>query len=191
MTTDDGRKRTDLITLVERSQDGDSASFAELVDGFSGSLLRLSFRMLGNMADAEDTVQETFISAWTSLPSLRHPEAFSSWLHQQTINKCTDQLRRKNKHTAVSIDDSQSNTTIVSDSSADPQQLAEESLTVDDLTKYLQELPVDLRVCWVLREVHGLSYAQVSQILEVPDSTVRGRLSRARTALARMMEEWK
>ncbi|MFT0848732.1 sigma-70 family RNA polymerase sigma factor [Actinomycetaceae bacterium L2_0104] len=191
MSDDEERERTSLITLVERSQDGDAASFAQLVDRFAGSLLRLSYRMLGNMADAEDIVQESFMSAWLGLSSLRHPEAFSTWLYQQTVNKCTDHLRRRQKQDSVSIDNEETGDGVVADTRDDPQRQAEETLTVNDLTRWLQELPVDLRVCWVLREVHGLSYAEVSQILDVPESTVRGRLSRARTALSRAMKEWR
>ena len=190
---DPADRRTALTTLVLRAQDGDLASFERLVEQFETPLFRLAYRMLGNRGDAEDTVQETFVGAWTKLEGLRQPEAFSTWLYRLASNHCRDVLRRRTAQATDPMDGDLMDRAIAlpGHPDGDPARRAEASSSMDALARLLQELPAEQRLCWILRELQGLGYREISAALEVPEPTVRGRLARARRRLAEGMEGWR
>ncbi|WP_178945219.1 RNA polymerase sigma factor [Kocuria sp. TGY1127_2] len=181
-----------IATLVLRAQDGDVDSFERLVDKYQAPLLRLAFRMLGNRADAEDVAQESLMNAWLKLEYLETPEAFSTWLYRQAVNRCKDILKSPRHGFTVPIDETNDGNPAWTDTnaSADPQRQAENQSSMDALSILLQKLPREQRECWVLREQMELSYAEISRTLALPEATVRGRLSRARKTLANEMKEW-
>ncbi|WP_129358368.1 RNA polymerase sigma factor [Rothia uropygioeca] len=181
-----------IATLVLRAQDGDVDSFERLVDKYQAPLLRLAFRMLGNRADAEDVAQESLMNAWLKLEYLETPEAFSTWLYRQAVNRCKDILKSPRHGFTVPIDETNDGNPAWTDTnaSADPQRQAENQSSMDTLSILLQKLPREQRECWVLREQMELSYAEISRTLALPEATVRGRLSRARKTLANEMKEW-
>ncbi|WP_165313089.1 RNA polymerase sigma factor [Rothia halotolerans] len=182
---------TELVTLVVRAQDGDLASFEGLVERFEGRLFGMAYRMLGNRLDAEDTVQETFIKVWSKLGDLRHPEAFSTWLYRQAANHCQDTLRSRAAQATAPVDAGYMEETLGDARQQDPARQVEAASSMDALAALLQELPQEQRLCWVLRELQGLSYQEISDSLDVTGATVRGRLARARKALAEGMGDWR
>ncbi|WP_129660397.1 RNA polymerase sigma factor [Rothia uropygialis] len=192
MSQDENDSSARIATLVLRAQDGDVNSFERLVDKYQAPLLRLAFRMLGNRADAEDVAQESLMNAWLKLEYLETPEAFSTWLYRQAVNRCKDILRSPRHGSTVPIDDTNDGNPAWTDTnaSADPQRQAENQSSMDALSILLQRLPREQRECWVLREQMDLSYAEISRTLALPEATVRGRLSRARKTLANEMKEW-
>ncbi|MCT1368008.1 RNA polymerase sigma factor [uncultured Kocuria sp.] len=193
MNSDDEFTPEYIATLVLRAQDGDLDSFARLVDRYQAPLLRLSYRMLGNRADAEDVAQESLVKAWTTLEHLAIPEAFPTWLYRQAVNRCKDILRSPKRSATVPIDETNQDHPSMTDTrpANDPQRVTEVHSSMDELSRLLLTLPEDQRACWVLREYMGLSYAEISETLATPVATVRGRLSRARARLAQDMKEWR
>ncbi|WP_200903394.1 RNA polymerase sigma factor [Arthrobacter sp. RIT-PI-e] len=193
----------DELTVVARAQDGDLQAFDWLITAYQGGIFRLCLRMLNNRQDAEDIVQETFISAWRSLPNLTVPQAFVPWLYRTATNKCLDDLRRRQRRPVEPAEDlgadtaresprhPQGRTTIGAGPSVDPAQDYENQEQMRALAELLQRLPPGPRACWLLREVHEFSYGEIAAIVQVPESTVRGRIARAKRLLAEGMAPWR
>ncbi|MBG6225390.1 RNA polymerase sigma-70 factor (ECF subfamily) [Arthrobacter sp. CAN_A2] len=197
----------DELTVVARAQDGDLHAFEWLISAYQGGVFRLAFRMLDDHAEAEDIVQETFIAAWRNLPNLSAPQAFIPWLYRTATNKCFDQLRSRLRRPSdpVSFDDGASDTPgatgegelwnhlpmLTGGPAQDPAAYHEAEAQMQALADLLQTVPASLRACWLLRGVHDFSYAEIAAIVQQPESTVRGRIARARRLLAEGMQPWR
>ncbi|MDJ0315252.1 RNA polymerase sigma factor [Arthrobacter sp. H35-D1] len=183
-------------SVVARAQDGDLAAFEHLVMAYQDRLFRLAYRMLNNRTDAEDIVQETLTTSWRSLPMLADVDAFSGWLYRLATNKCLDLLRKRSTHAETITDPEELRFTAESgslqdSSGADPADRAEWSAQQGELTEVLNTLPPVQRACWLLREIHGRSYAEISDTLKISPTTVRGTLARARQKIAEGMSQWR
>jgi len=176
----------DDLTLVVRAQEGDTPAFAVLVRRYQRPLYRLAVRLLGNHSDAEEAVQDAFVTAWRQLSGFRGDAAFSSWMYRIVTNRCLQMLRTR--RVVVSLGD-------IGDQpepdSASPEHAAEVQDQAAALQRALQELSIDQRACWVLRELHGLSYEDIAAIVNASPDAVRGRLHRARRTLAEVMAPWR
>lgn len=177
------RADLDETTLVVRAQEGDTRAFEELARRHQAALYRLAVRVLGDRADAEDALQEALLDAWRRIGRFRADSAFSTWMYRVVTNRCLAMLRRRRP-----IPVEQPDTTPAPD---DPQRAAEVDAEIAALGAALRELGDDQRVCWVLRELEGLSYAQIAQITGATEQAVRGRIHRARTRLAEVMRAWR
>ncbi|MGV0111769.1 RNA polymerase sigma factor [Arthrobacter sp. CP30] len=198
-----GVEELDELTILSRAQDGDLEAFDWLISAYQGGIFRLCLRMLNDRSEAEDIVQETFITAWRSLPKLTVPQAFIPWLYRTATNKCLDELRRRQRRSADPTADlgsdqdegqagpSGGRNTIGAGAPLDPAQDYETQSQMRALAEVLQTLPPGPRACWLLREVHEFSYAEIAAIVQVPESTVRGRIARAKRLLAEGMEPWR
>ena len=164
--------------LVLRAQDGDIEAF-----GSSSNVIRTPVRtaymIVRNRHDSEDIVQETLVQAWRSLHLLRDPDAFRGWLMRICTNKATSTIRQLQRRATDPYDseglESASvlpNTT--STATDDPAQSSEVNAQIEALAKLLASAPEELRIVWVLREVDDMSYEEISQTLNLTESTVRG-----------------
>ncbi|QQQ63939.1 RNA polymerase sigma factor [Paenarthrobacter ureafaciens] len=176
--------------LAGRAADGDTAAFEALARRH-GPLMRATARRLtGTLADADDVVQESLMQAWKQLDNLRDPAAVKSWLLRIVGTRSIDHLRKRRNHVALdeaeTLADAPSGPRI-----QDPESTAVNASRVDALKSALQRLPEEQRRCWVLKEFNDLSYEEIALTLNISPDSVRGRLARARTALARTMEEWR
>ncbi|MET3172798.1 UNVERIFIED_ORG: RNA polymerase sigma-70 factor (ECF subfamily) [Arthrobacter sp. UYCu721] len=184
----------DEATVVARAQDGNLDAFEYLVEAYQGRLFRLAFRMLHDRGEAEDVVQDTLVACWRKLPLLTSVEAFSGWLYQMATNCCLDSLRRRSRQAEVVQEPVTLQTTADSftgpGAGGDPAREAEISCEIEGLATALLTLPPGLRACWLLREIHERSYAEIAATLKVSEPTVRGRLARARAQLAGRMSQW-
>jgi RNA polymerase sigma-70 factor (ECF subfamily) len=182
----DGGGGLDDATLVARAKDGDAASYEQLVLRYQGPMYRLALRMLGHRADAEDVVQEVFLSVWRRLTTLADDAAFVAWLYRMTTNRCLNVIRARHPRADVEIDEQPSGSP-----AARPDQAAEVSAQLTVLTSALERLTAEQRACWLLREVHGRSYDEIAQTLGTTSTAVRGRIARARAQLAEVMAPWR
>ena len=191
-----GASALDEATLVARAQDEDVAASEELVTRYENRLYRYAYSMVGNRADAEDVLQEALLRVWRALPSLADPRAFSGWVYRITTHRCWDVLSRQQARRTEVVDPHQFPETTDKHGSAgargwtDPVTAAETGHQMEDLARLVQHLPPDDRACWLLREMHERSYREIATALSVPESTVRGRLARARQQLAKGMSSW-
>ncbi|MGW7450922.1 RNA polymerase sigma factor [Streptomyces sp. NPDC054787] len=173
--------------LAVRAAEGDDDAFAVLVRRHSGRLTALAYHLLGNRPDAEDAVQEAFLSAWRQLPEFRHGAGFGTWMYRIVTNRCLNALRRRPP--ALPLDAVPE--PVAPDAGSAPPRMAEADATTAALTQALAELTPELRACWVLRELHGLHYDEIAQVTGSSETAVRGRLFRARRALTEAMRPWR
>ncbi|MER6428143.1 sigma-70 family RNA polymerase sigma factor [Streptomyces sp900105245] len=173
--------------LAVRAAEGDEDSFAVLVQRHSRSLLTLARCMLGNPQDAEEAVQDAFVSAWRHLPEYRHRAEFHTWMYRITVNRCQTMCHRRPP--PLSLD------TVAEPAAGDawsqPARTAEEDAAMAALFRALAELDAGQRVCWILREVQGLPYKEIAHVTRTDEQTVRGRLFRARRSLQEAMGSWR
>jgi RNA polymerase sigma-70 factor (ECF subfamily) len=174
----------DEETLVVRAQEGDVRAFEALARRHQGALYRLAVRVLGDHVEAEDALQEALLDAWRRLDRFRGDSAFSTWMYRVVTNRCLAMLRRRRPLPVERLRD----TAPAGDS---PERAAEVDAGLAALGRALRELNDDLRVCWVLRELEGLGYAEIAEVTGASEHAVRGRIHRARTRLAEVMRAWR
>lgn len=176
----------DDATLVARSRDGDVRAFEELVRRHQAQIYRLAWRMLGDRAEAEDLAQDVFLAAWRGIASLQAEAAFGGWLYRLAVNRCLNVLRGRRPAAEL---DPVALRSVRSDEQ--PEQAAEVGAQLSALNGALRQLTPPQRACWLLREVHGCSYEEIGDILDVSATAVRGRIARARAILAEVMRPWR
>jgi RNA polymerase sigma-70 factor, ECF subfamily len=178
-----GAAGLDEATLVVRAQEGDVRAFEELARRHQAALYRLAVRVMGDPTEAEDALQEALLDAWRRIERFRGESAFSTWMYRVVTNRCLGMLRRR---TPVPVDR-------VAESAApdSPERVAEVDAGMGALRRELRSLRPELRVCWVLRELEGLGYAEIAQITGASEDAVRGRIHRARVRLAEVMRQWR
>lgn len=171
--------------LLAAATGGDRTAFDSLVRLHTPRMYRVALRVVGNKADAEDVVQEAWISAWRGLQGYRGDAAPATWLYRVVSNAALTQLRRR-RYT-VSLD-AVGAELLAADESEGPERTAVAGEQHAAVHRAVAELEPSQRVPLVLREFEGLSYEEVADVLEVSVPAVRSRLHRARTALLAMLE---
>lgn len=174
--------------LAVRAAEGDEDSFAVLVQRHHRSLLALARGMLGNPQDAEEAVQDAFVSAWRCLPEYRHSAEFRTWMYRITINRCLT-MRRRRRPPPLPLDTVAEPAT--GDARSQPARSAEQDAATEALSRALAELDAGQRICWILRELQGLPYNEIAHVTRTSEQTVRGRLFRARRSLREAMDPWR
>ncbi|WP_438307142.1 RNA polymerase sigma factor (plasmid) [Streptomyces sp. HUAS TT11] len=173
--------------LAVRAAEGDDDAFAVLVRRHSRGLLGLACYMLGNSQDAEEAVQDAFVSAWRCLPEYRHTAEFRTWIYRITVNRCLTMLHRRTPPLPLDTVAEPA----AGDEASSPARAAEDDAEAAALMCALGEMDAGLRVCWILRELQGLSYREIAQVTQTSEQTVRGRLFRARRLLKEAMAPWR
>lgn len=173
-----------LVELVLR---GDQDIFAVLVERYKDAVQNLAYRMLGNVTEAEDVTQETFVRAYTQLATYKPTHKFSTWLLSIASHLAIDQLRRR-RFLALPLEDVPFLEWIV-DASTGPEQSALQGEQQDEIQRYLQCLPSKYRAVIVLRYWHDFSYEEIAAALHLTPALVKARLHRARELLARAMQQ--
>jgi len=171
--------------LAARAADGDVAAFEKLVYRH-GALMRVyAARVLGSHSEADDVVQDVLIQAWSQLDRLNDVNAVRSWLMRMVSNRSIERIRKRKNHANVDDWDAPA------PSNASPERVVEVRLQMGALAKAVDGLPEMQKQCWVLREMGGVPYADIAEQLDVPLSTVRGQLARARRTIIKEMEAWR
>ncbi len=170
--------------LATRAADGDARAFEALVRRHGPFLRAFALRLLRSNADADDVVQEALITAWQKLDMLADPSKARSWLATIVSRTATDRMRSARRTEPIEALELPS-------LDAGPEASAMASSRVRALRAVLAELPEEQREVWWRKEVGALSYDEIAEQLEIPVSTVRGRLARARQFVLERMEEWR
>jgi RNA polymerase sigma-70 factor (ECF subfamily) len=174
--------------LVQRTRAGDRDAFRELVERYQRKIAALALGMLRNREDALDVVQETFTKAYESLGRFKGDAAFYTWVYRIAYNLCVDHQRRSAKQPQTSFDaeePGQGPPTVLADGPRPDQPFdrARDSEIARRVREAIADLTPDHRAVILLRELEGLSYAEISQVLECPKGTVMSRLHYARRQL--------
>lgn len=178
--------------LVERVQRGDKAAFNLLVKKYQQKVVNLVARYVSNPGDVPDVAQEAFIKAYRALPTFRGESAFYTWLYRIAVNTAKNYLTsqgRRPPSSDVEADEA--------DSYGGGEALQEvstpENLVLTEEIKHtvfsaIEALPEDLRTAITLRELEGLSYEEIAEIMDSPVGTVRSRIFRAREAIDKKLK---
>jgi RNA polymerase sigma-70 factor (ECF subfamily) len=181
--------------LVARARAKDEAAFEELVSRYENKLYRLAMRFVRNETDAQEILQEAFLSAWRNLPAFEGRAQFGSWMYRVTVNAALMLLRSRTRHPEVTVDDVEpvALNNAVADSgqttrgSLDWSQQADEQIQSAELRQHIQSsvdrLPDGLRAVFLLRDVEELSTEDTAEILGLSVPAVKTRLHRARLVL--------
>ena len=175
--------------LVERAQHGDKHAFELLVAKYQRKLGRLLSRFIRNPSEVEDVVQEAFIKAYRALPSFRGESAFYTWLYRIGINAAKNYLVSEGRRppTTTEFDSEEA------EGFEDAEQLRNINTPENELmskqvaetvNKAIDSLPEELKTAITLREIEGLSYEEIANMMNCPIGTVRSRIFRARETIA-------
>jgi RNA polymerase sigma-70 factor, ECF subfamily len=168
--------------VIQAVLGGDSERFGLLVVKYQDRLFNGVSRMLGSAADADDVLQESFLQAFRKLSTFRENSSFYTWIYRIAINAAIN-LRRRERRSVNLSDNSQFPDPLITDADSGPARRMEQSEEIHELQTALNQLSDEHRNILVLREIEGMSYEDISQILDMPIGTVRSRLHRARLQL--------
>jgi len=175
--------------LVERAQRGDKHAYELLVAKYQRRLSRLISRFVRDTAEVEDVTQEAFIKAYRALPTFRGESAFYTWLYRIGINTAKNYLlalkRRAPTSTTFDAEEAEGfeEAGLLQEVSTPENELMSKQV-VEVVNSSLMQLPDDLRTALTLREIEGLSYEEIADVMNCPIGTVRSRIFRAREAIA-------
>jgi RNA polymerase sigma-70 factor (ECF subfamily) len=175
--------------LVERVQAGDKQAFGLLVTKYQRKLARLVSRMVRDPAEVEDIVQDSFIRAYKALPNFRNDSAFYTWLYRIGVNTAKNWLVTHGKRaqlTSTTDGDEAENydEPELLRNNETPERLLMTKQIGETVNAVVETLPEDLRIALTLREMEGLSYEEIADVMDCPIGTVRSRIFRARDAIA-------
>jgi len=183
-----GAREADLL-LVERVQSGDREAFGLLVGKYQRKLLRLVMRLVRDPAEAEDVTQEAFIKAYRALPNFRGESAFYTWLYRIGVNTAKNWLVANGRRMPTVTEITDEETEGIEDGvllrhDETPDRVLMSRQIGETVNAAMEALPEDLRTAITLREIDGMAYEEIAQVMDCPIGTVRSRIFRAREAIA-------
>lgn len=178
--------------LIRAGQRGDAQAIETLFRRYQYPLFQTALRVLGNAEDAEDALQDGFLSAYRNLKRFEGRSQFSTWLTRIVINAALMKRRSSKARPAISLDDTHHADNVpaaerFADDSPNPEQLYAGTEIREMINEDLDELSPSLRTAFLLREVQGYSTGEVAKKLGVSENTVKARLWRARRLLADLL----
>ena len=178
--------------LIERIQRGDKNAFNLLVKKYQHKVVSLVSRYVNNPGDIPDVAQEAFIKAYRAIPDFRGESAFYTWLYRIAVNTAKNYIVAQGRRPPDMDVDSQDAETYDGAESlhevANPENLMLSDEIRAEVASALASLPEDLRTAITLREIEGLSYEEIAEVMECPVGTVRSRIFRAREAIDKRIQ---
>ncbi len=176
----------DLKNLTMSAQNGSAEAFAELVRGHHFKVHSLAMGFTRNPVIADDLCQEIFLKAYLALPKFRLGSEFGTWLYRIAINHIRDFLRKGIRLKEVSLESI--GDVAASDDLAEKQEQERNAQSIKELVdREMEALPADFRVILTLRDIRGLSYDEIADLLKLSPGTVDSRLYRARKLLRKRL----
>jgi RNA polymerase sigma-70 factor (ECF subfamily) len=183
----DTRADTDDALLAVQAAEGDEDASAVLVQRHAPALIRLATSLLGTAAEAEDAVQDSFLSAWRRLPEFQGRAAFGTWMYRIVTNRCLNVLRARRPVAPLEA----AGEVPAAEYTVSPARITEGRDAVRELRQALDLLSAEQRACWVLRELDGRSYEFVADAVGISQEAVRARVFRARRCLTQALGAWR
>lgn len=176
------------VELVQRHRCGDTRAFNEVYLRFEEMVYNLAFRLSGNYEEAADLTQEIFLRVYRHLGSFGGRSSLKTWIFRIAVNHCRDRLSRWRPLTQPLGDDPGEGEVAYADPSRGPEELAVAADEGRRVTEGLAKLPPAFREAVVLRDIEGLSYEEIAEVLGVRIGTVRSRIARGREQLRVLLE---
>lgn len=174
------------LSLVQRAQKGDKTAFDLLVRKYQHRIAAVVSRFVRDYAECQDVVQESFIKAYKSLPGFRGESQFYTWMYRIAVNTAKNHLASQKRRPMGSVDleDAEhiEGGIYMQDNDTPEHELLREELA-QVVSKALAQLPEEIRQAITLREMEGLSYEEIAEVMNSPVGTVRSRIFRAREAI--------
>jgi RNA polymerase sigma-70 factor (ECF subfamily) len=178
--------------LIERIQRGDKNAFNLLVKKYQHKVVSLVSRYVNNPGDVPDVAQEAFIKAYRAIPDFRGESAFYTWLYRIAVNTAKNYIVAQGRRPPDMDVDSQDAETYEGAENlpevANPENLMLSAEIRREVSLTLESLPEDLRTAITLREIEGLSYDEIAEVMDCPVGTVRSRIFRAREAIDKRIQ---
>jgi RNA polymerase sigma-70 factor (ECF subfamily) len=171
--------------LVARASRGDVEAFRQLVQEYSGLVLRVAHRTAG-AENAQDASQEVWVRVWRNIKGFRGESAFSTWLYRITLNTCLSLRRRESSRQQQQSSEYSDELPYLPEppgGEADPEALTLREERKEEIQAALGHVRAEHRAALVLRHMEGLSYAEIGEVMGVPDGTAKGWVSRGRAAM--------
>jgi RNA polymerase sigma-70 factor (ECF subfamily) len=173
--------------LLRRAQRGDADAFEALVAPYEQKIYALCFRLMAQREDAQDAAQETMIRIYRSLGDYRGDAQLGTFIYRVATNACMDALRKRRVRAGESLEALSEEGFVPADRAPGPEETLLRSERGEAISKAIQALSEEMRLPFVLRELHGLSYEEVAQTLDIGMGTVKSRIHRAREKLVRAL----
>lgn len=177
--------------LILRFQEGDINAYNELVKRYKDRLLNFVFRYFNNVEQAEDVVQDTLIKLYTHASYYKNVAKFSTWIFTIAKNNALTELRKNKRKKTDSLWTDDGKFIDISSKEESLESKVQNEIAIDQLNKFLDEIPENFRIAVVLRDFQELSYDEISKILEIPIGTIKSRINRGRIQLAEKMKHFK
>ena len=168
--------------LISRASRGDVEAFSKLVSAHSALVRGVALGILGGQ-EAQDASQEVWVRVWANMKSFRGDSAFSTWLYRVTVNTCLSVRRKEARRRMREVDEELAHLSEASGGDGDPEEAALDAERRGEIQVALGNVRAEHRAAMVMRHMEGLSCAEVSEALGVPDGTVKGWASRGRAAM--------
>lgn len=177
--------------LILRFQEGDINAYNELVKRYKDRLLNFVFRYFNNLEQAEDVVQDTLIKLYTHANYYKNVAKFSTWIFTIAKNNALTELRKNKRKRTDSLHTDDGRFLDIGSKEESLESRVQNEIAVDQLNKFLDEIPENFRIAVVLRDFQELSYDEISKILGIPIGTIKSRINRGRIQLAEKMKHFK
>ena len=183
------RPDADETELLERARNGDSQAFGALVERYQRRVVGVAQAVVHNQDDAVELAQETFVRAYENLSKFESRSSFSTWLYRIAANLAIDFRRREGRHQVLRGEDAETEISRIPSPRGDSYQETARTELSQRINGALKELTSEHRAVILLREVEGLSYDEISDVLHVPRGTVMSRLHYARSRMREILKD--
>lgn len=177
--------------LVKKAKSGDIQAFTELITNYKDKIFHLAYRMLSNVQEAEDITQETFLRVYSNLDRYDEEHKFSTWIFRIATNLCIDRIRKKKAN--YSLDENWNDEdgldwySRLPSQGKSPEEEAISSEEQNQIHQAIMNLPSKYRVIMILRYIQDLSIQEISEVVNLSNSTVKTRLHRGREYLRKQL----
>ncbi len=179
----------DETELIRRARQGDRQAFGALVERYQRRVVGVAQAVVHNLDDAVELAQETFVRAYENIGKFESRSSFSTWLYRIAANLAIDFRRREGRHVVVRGEDAEAEIERIPSNRGDSFQETARGELHHRLAEALAQLTPEHRAVILLREVEGLSYDEISEMLDVPRGTVMSRLHYARSRLRSLLKD--
>jgi len=174
--------------LVERCLQGDDAAWESIVTSYTRRLYNLSYRYTNRRDEAEDLTQEIFIKIYQNLKTYRSESgSFQNWILKVGRNLIIDHYRQSRRYQQVGGSDELETINVKDEKSPNPQRSAEQLEAAKFLMDGLQSLAPELKEAVILRDLEGMAYQELADLLGIPEGTVKSRINRGRLELTKLL----